>query len=258
MAGEVFYEPVGEDRYLATGHTAGPWSDQAQHLGPVAALLVRELESCSPGAGVALRRVSVDVMGPVPVGEVGLRAELLRPGRSVELVSAELTSGGRVAATARAWRSARSDTGQVAGVASDPVVPLDLPEMVIPGGWSGGYAAAVEWRVADPATLGTGRVQVWARLRMPLVAGEEPSSLQRLLAIADSASGVSSSISMAEWSFANTDLTVHVHREAAGEWIGMDAESAVGADGAGVASSVLRDVRGPVGRGAQSLFISPR
>lgn len=93
---------------------------------------------------------------------------------------------------------------------------------------------------------------------MPLVAGEEPSSLQRLLAIADSASGVSSSISMAEWSFANTDLTVHVHREPAGEWIGMDAESAVGTDGAGVASSVLRDVRGPVGRGAQSLFISPR
>jgi len=33
--------------------------------------------------------------GPVPVGELTLRSEVTRPGRSVELVEAVLTAGGR-------------------------------------------------------------------------------------------------------------------------------------------------------------------
>ena len=247
----AFYEALGGGRYRASEHTIGPWSDKAQHLGPPSALLVREAERCSPREGTAIRRVSIDVLGPVPVDEIEVRAEVVRPGRSVELVSAELGSGGRVAATARVWRSVLGDTTGIATATAEKAEPGLLPSTPVVDGWATGYAAAMDWRRSTSGTI-------WARQRVPLVVDEEPTALQRLLAVADSASGVSSPLSFDEWSFANTDLTVHLHRTPTGAWIGMDAESVLGPDGAAVATSVLRDASGRVGRGEQTLFVSPR
>ncbi|MDR7303443.1 thioesterase family protein [Haloactinomyces albus] len=258
-SGKVFYEPLGGGRYRATEHTVGPWSDKAQHLGPVSALLVRELERNTPRAEMPIRRVSVDVLGPVPVDELRIRTEVVRRGRSVELAVAELSAGDRVAATARAWRMVRTDT---AAVAADDTEHLDPPEdwapMPIPEGWTGGYASALEWRIADEAMLGNGHARVWARPKMPLLGGEEPTALQRLFAVADCSSGVSSRLPFHEWVFANTDLTVHLSREPRGEWIGLDARMALGPDGAGLAHSALHDTTGPVGRSAQSLLLAPK
>ncbi|RCW40454.1 thioesterase superfamily protein [Halopolyspora algeriensis] len=255
----VFYESLGEGRYHATEHTVGPWSDKAQHLGPVSALLVRELERFRPRQDMAIRRVGVDVLGPVPVGELDIHTEMTRPGRSVELVSATLSAEGRPAATARAWRMVRGDT---TSIAAEDTEPFDSPEswapMPTPDGWTGGYASALEWRIADESMLGTGHARVWARPKMPLLGGEEPTALQRLFAVADCSSGVSSRLRFREWTFANTDLTVHLSREPRGEWIGLDARMDSGPDGAGLAHSTLHDTAGPVGRSAQSLLLAPR
>ncbi|MET1072774.1 MAG: thioesterase family protein, partial [Umezawaea sp.] len=48
-----FYRHLGGERYLATPHTAGPWSTESQHLGPPSALLVREMENLAPREGTA-------------------------------------------------------------------------------------------------------------------------------------------------------------------------------------------------------------
>ncbi|MBA8823672.1 hypothetical protein FHX42_001001 [Saccharopolyspora lacisalsi] len=256
---DVFYERLDTGHYRATEHTVGPWSDKAQHLGPVSALLVRELERCEPKSSTAIRRVTVDVLGPVPVDEVEVRTEVLRPGRSVELVAAELSSGGRTAATARAWRMVRSET---AAIAADDAEPLDSPEscapMPLPDGWTGGYAEALEWRTADEAVPGTGHARVWARPRMPLIGGEDPTALQRLFAVADCSSGISSRLDFREWAFANTDLSVHLHREPVGEWVGLDARTTLGPEGSGVAHSVLHDTAGAVGHSMQALLLARR
>ena len=254
---ESFYEQLGAGRFRATAHTAGPWSEKAQHLGPVSALLARELERCQPREDAVIRRVSVDALGPVPVDELEVTSRVLRPGRSVELVSAEVSAGGRTAATARAWRMVRGETGPQAGGGPEPLgdrsrwAPLPVLD-----GWNTGYAAAVEWRFAPDAE--PGRAQVWARARVPLLPDEEPSGLQRVLTIADSGSGVSSRLDMGAWMFANTDLTVHLHREPVGEWVGLDSETVIGPDGAGTGTSVLHDDSGPVGRGEQALLVTPR
>jgi len=51
---------------------------------------------------------------------------------------------------------------------------------------------------------------------------------------------------------------VHLHREPAGEWICLDAQTAISPGGAGLATFVLSDLDGQVGVAAQSLFIAPR
>ena len=76
--------------------------------------------------------------------------------------------------------------------------------------------------------------------------------------MADSGNGLSGELDIAEWHFINPELTVHLHREAAGEWVCLDAQTAISAGGAGLATSVLSDTSGRLGVGAQSLLISRR
>ena len=95
-------------------------------------------------------------------------------------------------------------------------------------------------------------------MRYPLVPDEEPGPLERVLAIADSGNGVSQELSIRRWHFINPELTVHLHREAEGEWICLDAQTAISPGGSGLATSVLSDLKGEVGVGAQTLLIAPR
>lgn len=256
---DAFYERLDEDRFASTRHTSGPWSEDSQHLGPPSALLARALERCAPRPGTVLSRVAFEVLGPVPVAELTVTASVLRPGRSVELLAAELAHDGRPVLRAHAWRMVAGDTASVAaGEQEPPTPPAECGPMAIPEHWRGGYLGAMEWRSVRGGVFTPGDAVVWARPRVRVVAGEEPTATQRLFTVADSASGVSSRLDLRTWYAINTDLTVHLHREPVGEWFALDARTVIGPSGVGVASSVLHDERGAVGRGAQSLFVRER
>src|SRR3954468_10670212 len=101
MTPEPFFEDLGAGRFRATPSTAGPWDARLQHAGPPSALLGRALERCATRPDMALARVTFEILGGVPVGEVAVSAGLTRPGRSVELLEATLEAGGRPPGTAR-------------------------------------------------------------------------------------------------------------------------------------------------------------
>jgi hypothetical protein len=256
---DAFYRPLAENRFASTEHTVGPWSPDSQHMGPPAALLTRALERINPDMPVVLARVTVEILGPVPVGELRTRAWGVRPGRSVGLAAAELIAGDRAVATASAWWIAAGDTAEVAAGLPDPLPgTASAQPLTVPDGWPGGYLHAMEWRTVKGGIGVPGPATIWARQRVALVAGEEPSPMQRLLAVADSGNGVSSRLDPREWLFINTELTVHTWRAPAGEWIGLDATTTIGPTGIGTAASVLHDERGAVGRGTQALLVRQR
>ena len=259
-----FYVPLDGDaggdgeRWRATVHTTGPWDPGSQHGGPPSALLARAVERVAPRDDMLLARTTVELLGAVPVGEVAVRARVARPGRSVELLEAVLAAGGRDAARMTAWRVLRTDAVAVAPrVAAPPPLPAQESTDVAPPGWVDGYLSAVEWRVAAGSFAEPGPCTAWTRLRHPLVPDEEPSPLQRVLAVADSGNGLSNELPVT-WFFINCELTVHLHREPVGEWVCVDAATTVSPGGAGLASTVLSDVTGPVGVGAQALLVAPR
>ena len=95
-------------------------------------------------------------------------------------------------------------------------------------------------------------------MRQPLVEGEEPSPLQRLLAVADSGNGVSSTLDHAGYIFINVDLSVHLYRLPVGEWVGLEAITLPEPNGIGLADSALHDERGPIGRALQTLLVRQR
>lgn len=255
---DSFYVPAGNDTWLATVHTTGPWDARAQHGGPPSALLGRAMRHCAPRGDMIIARFTCEILGPIPVGELTVRAQVARPGRKVELLEATASAGGREVARASAWRVLRSTSQLVPSRAAPaPQLPEATPTLP-PGGWVDGYLSAIEWRPVRGSFAVPGPAAVWARLRYPLVAGEETGPLERVLAIADSGSGISGELDLADWHFINPELTVHLHREAAGEWICLDAQTAISPGGAGLATSALSDLGGPVGTAAQSLLIAPR
>lgn len=234
---------------------AGPWSPEAQHGGPPAALLGRAVESV--GGGV-VGRFTMELHGPVPVGRLATSTTVLRPGRSVQLVGAELydVSRDRVVASARAWVFPASEAGP-----ARPTPPVHGPEDGTvhprPTAWHGGYLDAVDWRWVVGSVEEAGPGVVW--MRAPdLVEGEPITPLQRLLACVDSASGVSAALDVRRWTFLNTELTVHVLRPPVGEWVCLDAETTLGPGSVGVATAAVHDRRGLVARSSQALLVAPR
>jgi hypothetical protein len=252
-----FYVPLGGGRFRATEHTRGPWDPRHQHAGPAAALLGGLLERLAPREELLLARMTLEILGPIPVGELEVAGAVERPGRSVELLAGELRADGRTAVRARAWRVARSGAPPTPADSAPP--PLPESESVVPDAFGDfGYGHAIEWRYAAGDWLQLGPATVWTRLRVPVVAGEEPSPVQRVLGVADSGNGVSAVLDWSRFHFINPELTVHVLREPVGDWVCLDAATEIAAGGVGLARSLLSDRSGPVARGMQSLLVAAR
>jgi hypothetical protein len=255
---DSFYVPLGDDRWQATIHTAGPWDPGAQHGGPPSALLGRAIQRCAPRDDMVIARFTCEILGAIPVGELQVTTAVVRMGRSVEMLQAVASAAGREVARATAWRVLRSPSESV------PSSRPSLHVLPAPGAWrppdrwNDGYLTAIEWRMESGTFGEPGPAVMWGRMRYPLVPDEEPAPLERVLIVADSGNGASSMLDIASWYFINPELTVHLHREAAGDWIRLDAQTTVSAGGAGLATSVLSDAEGPIGVGAQSLLVAPR
>lgn len=205
-----------------------------------------------------ITRFTGEILRAIPVGDISVRARVARPGRSVELLEATASADGREVARATAWRVLRT-SGPSVPPRQPPAPPLPREASSRPlAGWKDGYMSAIEWRPARGSFGEPGPATVWTRMRYPLVPDEEPAPLERVLVTADSGNGASWELDIGRWLFINPELTVHLHREPAGRWICLDAQTAISPGGAGLATSVLSDFDGPVGVAAQSLFIAPR
>jgi Thioesterase-like superfamily len=202
-------------------------------------------------------RITMELLGPVPVGPLTVTASVVRPGRSVALVEAVLSTE-RPVARARAWLFPTASTeAAVVGPAPEHS-PSDGEEHPPPPGWGTGYLESVDWRWVEGAVMQPGPAVVWMRPRVTLLPGEEWSPLQRLMACVDSASGASSVLDPREWGFLNTELTVHVLRPPVGEWVCLDAVTTLSSGSVGLATSSVYDEQGLVARSAQALLIQRR
>ncbi|MFD0685403.1 thioesterase family protein [Actinomadura fibrosa] len=258
---EAFYEPLGGGRFAATPATAGPWAPDLQHAGPVAGLIGRTFERHDPRPGTRIARVTLELLGPVPVAELEVTARVVRPGKRITLLEAEMTHEGRPVVRATAWRILAAPE-QVPAVAHTPVPPPRPASASAFDDWRGvhldGYLAAMEWRVVEGAFGRPGPGATWARARVPLVAGEDDTPLVRALVLSDSASGVGSQLDLAKWLIINTDLTVALHRDPVGEWVHMAASLSASPQGSAVCEATLADGDGELGRVLQTLLVDER
>ena len=261
-------EGTAVETFDSREHTASLWGPM-QHGGPVAGLLTRAMDRLEHHPGSRITRVTVDLLGPVPVAPVRVTARVDRPGRRISLLSAvmeaEVDGGFRPVARSSAWRLATTPTDDVAWAAPSAMpAPPDTEDgpaaLGIPDSWSAtGFVAATTWRFVERAPDGDALPAAWLRLDRPLVEGEETTPLERAVTLADTVNGIGMRLDPAEFTFLNTDLSVLLHTAPPeGDWCGFVAENAVGPDGVGTNSAVLHGAEGPVGRVTQNVLVERR
>lgn len=257
---DALYRPDGPDRYAPTELTRGPWSPDAQHGGAPTALLAGIIEQFEP-SGSRVARLTVELLRPAPLSSLEVRTEMLRPGKRIQLVQASLFASGTEVVRATGLRI-REQPLPIPDPDPEPVPPRGAPsefaplDDVVMFGFAFDIARERDW---SPGGQPPGPQRVWFRLRVPVVAGERPSPLQRVGAAADFPNGISSVVPWAgEWLFINPDLTVTLARPPAGEWVALDARTVPGDDGIGFAEARLFDERGRIGRATQSLLFDRR
>jgi hypothetical protein len=264
-----FFTTQGDGVVTATAATRGPWSQVHQTGSPPAAILVRAIERSLPLA-FRVARFTVSFHKPVAITSFRIQTEVVRDGPKVKILRAHLVSIGSSAFSPgprpvasleallvrRASISADGPSMTIPSHGSQPAAesePFPFPFFLNPVG----YHSAMEMRRMH-GRFGEGHMGVWMKMRIPLVAGETPSPLERVACAADSGNGISVGVDVARYTFVNPDLTVAIGREPRGAWIGLDARTMFGRDGIGLADACLLDEEGVFGRAVQPLILEPR
>ena len=244
---QAVYEELADGTVFATELARGPWDRGAQHGGAPAAMLVRAFERAA-GAELQISRLTFELLRPVSLGELALRVDVLRAGHRVQLLEGTMIRpDGTELVRARALMVARSEVEAGPNEPAPPGPDQGRPNEFDGGGVTTFPGDAMELRFVNGSFYTLGPATAWFRLRVPLVAGEEPSPLQRLAAAADFPNGISTPLSWQEYVFINPDLTITVEREPVGEWICLERGHARPGGGVGSAEAVLYDQQGASG-----------
>ena len=251
-----FYQQVDRGRFESTPLTAGPWSAESQHAGPPSALLVRALEQFEAEPEVRLARLSVDVLGPVPIAPLDIEVHRIRPGRSVELLEATASVNGRPALVARGWRMRRTPADfPTVGIHAGPPAPDVLERgAMMSYAYQDGYLSVVDFAFISGSGDELGPARAWGRSRADLIEGEAMTGWQHTVVVADSSSGVSMGSNPLTHPAINCDLVVSLHRDPRPGWVHLDTET-IGSPEQGVLTDTrISDDHGSLGRCVQNLY----
>ncbi|MEM9036651.1 MAG: thioesterase family protein [Actinomycetota bacterium] len=256
---DAFFATEDGDWFVPTHHSRGPWDADSCHGGPPTGLIARALERALPD--VRLARLQVDLLRPVPMAGFRIETEIVRRGRTVGSTRARLVDAdGKERATAAGLHVSARDVGEV----PSPEVPIPMLADAIPGPFvfdrplhgRPAFMGAVEMRYPPGEDRSPGPTTAWMRT-VPLLADEEMSPFQRACPLADCGNAISRNAGIEELGFVNPDLTLMLHRDPVGEWLGSSAVSHWQPNGVGLADALLFDEVGVVGRALQTLLLTP-
>lgn len=253
---------LAEGKYHPSEFTRGPWRPDAQHGGPPAGLLAH---LCQPEVrdNEFLSHLDIELLRPVPLTPLSPSVARRQVSGRVARVESQLHSeSGEVVAQASALVLQMTELIEPDWIAevSPATSPPDEGARADPPRWASGnvtsyHRNAVEHRFTEGDFRQPGPAVDWMRLRMPLIAGQQTTGLERIAAAADFGSGISAIYGAdAEMGLINANLAIAMYRPHVGEWVSLDATTHVGAQGTGLGVTMLGDTDGLVGVATQSLL----
>jgi len=251
------FSRIGPDAFMAHDTAEGPWTPGFCHGGAPAGLIVHAADEVRTAGEMAVARVTVDLMRPVPVGELKVDARIAREGKKLQLVDVEIRAVDALVARGSVLRLRREEQPEVLTI---PTADFAGPELgTLTGPPSGvGFSQLFDMRAVAGSFDALGPAAVWLRMSGPLVADERMSAATLAAASADFASGIAGVLPFDTWSYPSTDLTVSLAREPVGPWLLVDAECWAGAEGRGVTHARLGDALGWFGRSMQTTIFERR
>ena len=254
---DAVYEVRG-DIAVPGDFVAGPWDAGMQHGSAPTALIARTVERLPSQVPMQVVRLTVDLLRPVPIRPLEIKAEVVREGRKIQLCAARLLADGKevVRASVLKIRSADVDLPAATPLGAPLTLPTAergrLPHVAVRN--SSPFISGFDLSLVKGDFRG-GPGACWFRVRRPLVLGEAPTPLMRAAVAADFCNATAAVLDARRWTFLNADLSIHLTRMPVGEWVLLDAETWLGAAGNGLAFGRLADERGYFGRAVQSLVV---
>lgn len=253
-----YFRQIDAQTFVPTAHVGGAWNIAEQHVAPAIGLLAHAVEvdhRARRPSPLQIARLSYDILGTVPMDAVTIDINVLRPGRTIELVEARLCHDGRPAIVLRAWLTRAYDSQDVAAVNFEPMPSPDAMPTWNPSSiWAGGFIASAQVRRQEDRP---GRARCWIRSRIGLIEQQDVSATARAMSLIDIANGLTPLGSPKDLAFPNLDLTAHIFRAPVGEWIGLDISVQSGPSGIGLTHSILHDIHGSFGAMSQCLTMRP-
>ena len=244
--------------FQPTDHTRGPWHEDHCHAGPPTALLARAIEQLNPQQ--KLVRITVNLLRPIPFSGFRIDAEITRQGRIVTTCAATLTDADqKTCATATALQMTPQPTQALPSHSVSYGRHADAFEGEFPIRKTlhdkpafNGDGVVVKY--PESQTPEPGPTIAWMKT-VPLFKDEPASPFQQICPLADCGNAFSRNAKPWDFNFMNPDLTILLHRDPVGEWLGTSSSGYWEDNGIGMADAQLFDETGSVGRALQTLLI---
>ncbi|MBW2244400.1 MAG: thioesterase family protein [Deltaproteobacteria bacterium] len=234
------------DLYVPTQWAGGPWSTQTQHGGPVNALLASAMVEAAEETGFEPARITIDLLGPVPMKPLRLERTYARRGRRHAVVLATLLDDDRAVARATgvlfrpnegleaSWEHEDAPLPPPDGLESTPLMHKAYQKHAPPG-----FHWSLEVRIV-PGPLAA----AWIRTPLELIEGERMQPILHAAAVSDLTYGLAAR-TMLKRGFTpadrkrvmliNTDTNLFFERAPVGEWFGFRHEIVADRRGIGLA-----------------------
>ncbi|HXQ47747.1 MAG TPA: acyl-CoA thioesterase domain-containing protein [Caulobacteraceae bacterium] len=228
---------------------ASPGAVECQSSAAVAGLLAREIELATALAPLWLARLTVEAPRAVPMAPVATRTRVLRDGKQLQLIQAELTIDGELFADAIGLRVRKGDSPY------DAAAPHGLggPDAVSGAPPFGVFGHDGPTRIRMVGGPSYDAFAYWALCEAGLVEGESATTVVRAVMACDAAAAMSRN-ARGEAACPGVDLSLYLARAPSGGWILAQNEAEHADPSCGLVSSLLSDSDGAFGYAHQTLL----
>lgn len=244
----AFYRRDGE-AFVPTGIGVSPWNGTSQVGLALAGLSGHVIAAVPTQEPMLTTRISIDILGAVPLVPLIPQIRVLRDGRRMQVVDAEFFAEGKLWLRATAVRARISDTGE----RSTPLTKRYWTQQ--------DRYDDLKWfeeRQIDLDRSRPGPGAIWIRFLTDIVEGEPLAPLSLAAILGDFGNGTAPVLPLMENTLANMDITVCMSRLPRGDWMLIDAEGETSGQGSGYSRTRLGDAEGMFATAMQSIFIDQR
>ncbi len=256
------------DAFVGTTLTQGGWDRRHMNGAAVLALLGHCLDDVPTLVPMGVSRFTADLARPVPIGpRLHVVHEVVREGKKLQLVQLRIVVDDVEHAWATALRLRVDDLSDVATLPPSSATTPTADEILVPRSELAsmrdtnrdlpGFLHAIDlWRAPKLDGRGSG---YWARLDTPVVAGEANRPTAFVTFAFDCANVMGIENPMANVTMINPDVTAHVLRPPADDWIAVTGETYVEpSTGRSMTIATYSDRRGMYAHGSLSQLVQPR
>lgn len=255
------YFTVDGDSFVPTALSQGPWGSSVSGM-YVGGILAHAIERDTGDPDLRPTRLTVDLLRPAALQPLTLRTTIIRNGRRLRLVDADMFQGDKIVARASAI-FARPGDQPPEPVWTSPVTMPSLP----PPPENAARMQTVIWafgRDTEPTRPSQdldnwrhdGPKHAWLRNVTPLLAGEPMTPFVRAAMAGDVTSSLTN-FGPGGMQFINADYTLTLCRLPDGPDIGLAALTHYSHAGLATGTTALFDRHGPIGSGVATALVNP-